>query len=301
MSGFKNYEKVKWGQMKVKNAFNANRRGLQRGPFCLNKPLKIVYNTLVVVAAIKTGRPKTGGKCTMFRTLIWFIYFWLYQLGAYPKLRKADWYMAQEKIAERDAMVSPEIEKWSLSLLKLAGCEVEVIGRENLIASQPVLYVSNHQGNFDIPILLGHLPGMKGFVAKDSIEKMPLVNRWMKHIHCVFMNRENLRQSAAAINEGIRNIKAGYSMVIFPEGTRSKDGNLLEFKPGAFKLGTKPAAPIVPVTISGSIHMMPKGSIAIRPSKVKVTIHPAIMPETYAGQDTVDLSEQVKAIITTAL
>lgn len=233
----------------------------------------------------------------MFRTLIWFIYFWLYQLGAYPKLKKADKLVAQEQLRERDAMVIPEVQRWSHKLLKLAGCQVELIGETHLLTDQPVLYVSNHQGNFDIPILLAYLPGAKGFVAKDSIEKMPLVNRWMKHMHCVFMDRENLRQSAAAINEGIRNIKGGTSMVIFPEGTRSHNGELLEFKPGALKLGTKPAAPIVPVTINGSIAMMPKGSIAIHPSKVVVTIHPPIMPETYSSMDTTELSEYVKGII----
>ncbi len=236
----------------------------------------------------------------MFRSLIWFIYFWLYQLGAYPKLKKADRLVLKEQVGERDAMVIPEVQRWSHKLLKLAGCQVELIGSEHLLKDQPVLYVSNHQGNFDIPILLAYLPGAKGFVAKDSIEKMPLVSRWMKHMHCVFMDRDNLRQSAAAINEGIRNIKSGTSMVIFPEGTRSHDGELLEFKPGALKLGTKPAAPIIPVTINGSIAMMPKGSLAIHPSKVVVTIHPAILPEAYTGMDTTELSEQVKGIIQSA-
>lgn len=237
----------------------------------------------------------------MFRTLIWFIYFWLYQLGAYPKLLKADKLEAQGLLAERDAMLTPEVQRWAHKLLQLAGCQVEIRGSEHLLKDQAVLYVSNHQGNFDIPILLAHLPGAKGFVAKDSIEKMPLVSRWMKHMHCVFMNRDNLRQSAAAINEGIRHIKAGTSMVIFPEGTRSLDGQLLEFKPGALKLGTKPAAAIIPLTINGSIEMMPKGSYAIKPSKVVLTIHPPILPEAYSGVDTTELSEQVKATIQGAL
>lgn len=233
----------------------------------------------------------------MFRTLYWFIYFWLYQVGAIFKLKKADRLLEEGKIAERDALATPEVIRWANALLKVAGCKVERIGGEHLIKDRPVLYVSNHQGNFDIPILLGTIPGSKGFVAKDSIEKMPLVSKWMKHIHCVFMNRENLRQSAAAINEGIKNLKAGYSMVIFPEGTRSLDGELLEFKPGALKLGTKPAVPIIPITIDGSIHMMPKGSIAIKPSKVRVVIHPPIMPEDYADKDTTELAESIKATI----
>lgn len=233
----------------------------------------------------------------MIRTLFWFIYFWVYQGSSIFKLKKADKLFAEGKIEERDAFVAPEVTRWANGLLWAAGCKVELVGTENLCLDQPVLYVSNHQGNFDIPILLGSIPGNKGFVAKDSIEKMPMVNKWMKHINCVFMNRENIRQSAAAINEGIRNIKAGYSMVIFPEGTRSLDGQLLEFKPGALKLGTKPGAPIVPITIDGSIHMMPKGSYAIKPSTVRVVIHKPIMPEDYATKDTTELAEEIKITI----
>lgn len=233
----------------------------------------------------------------MIRTLIWFIYFWIYQLLALPKLKKADQLKAAGEIEALEALVTPEVQRWAGKLLSLAGVKVELRGVENIPKDRPVLFVSNHQGNFDIPILLAHLPGAKGFVAKDSIEKMPLVSRWMKHMNCVFMDRDNLRQSAAAINEGIRHIKAGTSMVIFPEGTRSLDGKLGEFKAGALKLGTKPAAPIVPIAINGSIDIMPKGSYVIRPQTVTVTVFPVIYPEAYAGVDTVELTEQVVAII----
>lgn len=233
----------------------------------------------------------------MIRTLIWFIYFWIYQLLAWPKLKKADKLKAAGELDALHALVTPEVQRWASKLLKLAGVKVEISGLEHIPADRPVLYVSNHQGNFDIPILLAHIPGAKGFVAKDSIEKLPLVSKWMKHMNCVFMDRDNLRQSAAAINEGIRHIKAGTSMVIFPEGTRSLDGKLGEFKAGALKLGTKPAAPIIPIAINGSIDIMPKGSYFIKPQTVQVTVFPAINPEAYAGVDTVELTEQVVAII----
>lgn len=229
----------------------------------------------------------------MIRTLIWFIYFWIYQLLALPKLKRADQLKAAGDLTALERLVTPEVQHWAGKLLSLAGVKVAIKGLENIPKDMPVLFVSNHQGNFDIPILLAHLPGAKGFVAKDSIEKMPLVSRWMKHMNCVFMDRENLRQSAAAINEGIRHIKAGTSMVIFPEGTRSLDGQLGEFKAGALKLGTKPAAPIVPIAIDGSIDIMPKGSYIIRPQTVNVTVFPPIMPSEYSELDTVALTEQV--------
>ena len=237
----------------------------------------------------------------MFRTLVWFIYFWLYQLWAYPKLRKADRLLAEGKIKERDALINDYAPKWAKSLIRLAGCEVTVVGQENVPKDQAVVFVGNHQGNFDIPLIMGYIDHPKAFIAKDSIEKMPLVSRWMKHMNCVFMNRDNLRQSAESIVKGTKYVKEGYSMVIFPEGTRSLDGELLEFKPGALKLATKAKAPIVPFTISGTIRMMNKGSLIIKPAKVTLTLHAPILPESYEGVDTIELTNQIEALIKTAL
>ncbi len=232
----------------------------------------------------------------MFRTFIWFVYFWWYQLKVLGKLKRADALLEAGQLEERDALVVPEVSRWAKALLKVAGVTVSVEGKE-VDETQTVVYVSNHQGNFDIPILLAHLKGKKGFVAKDSLEKMPLVSRWMKHIHCVFMNRENVREAAVAINEGIKTLKSGYSMVIFPEGTRSLDGNLLEFKAGALKLATKPKVTIVPVSIDGSLQIMPKGSWAIKPSHVTVTLHEPIPAQVYEAMDTTALTEHIMTII----
>lgn len=233
----------------------------------------------------------------MFRTLIWFIYFWLYQVFIFPSLLKANRLAAENKTAELDSLVNAIAIPWARSLLKLAGCKVHVIGAENVPENTAVLFVSNHQSNFDIPILMAHIDREKGFVAKENLEKLPLISQWMRHIHCVFIKRGSPRDAAIAINQGIKLLKAGYSMVIFPEGTRSKDGALQEFKPGALKLATKAGVPIVPVAISGSIHMMRKGSLVIHPSEVTLIISPAILPETYETNDTVALSEQAKTII----
>jgi len=233
----------------------------------------------------------------MFRTLIWFIYFCLYQVFIFPSLLKAIRLAADNRTAELDVLANATAVPWSLSLLKLAGCRVHVTGAENIPQNTPVLFVSNHQSNFDIPILMAHTDRPTGFIAKESLEKIPLVSQWMRHIHCVFIKRGSPRDAAAAINQGVRFLKSGYSMVIFPEGTRSKDGFLQEFKPGALKLATKAGVPMVPVTISGSINMMRKGSFVIHPSDVELIISPAIMPESYETTDTVVLSDQVKTII----
>ncbi len=233
----------------------------------------------------------------MFRTLIWFIYFVLYQVVIFPSLLKANRLASENRTEELDTLAAATAIPWARSLLKLAGCQVHVTGAENIPQDTPVLFVSNHQSNFDIPILMAHIDRPKGFIAKESLEKLPLVSQWMRHIHCVFIKRGSPRDAAAAINQGIKLLKSGYSLVIFPEGTRSTDGALQEFKPGALKLATKAGVPMVPVTISGSIQMMRKGSLIIHPATVQLTISPAIAPETYETQDTVVLSDQVKAII----
>lgn len=236
----------------------------------------------------------------MLRTIIWFIYFWLYQIIALPNLLRANRLAAKGMLAERDALAARQALGWSRSLLWLAGCRVQVTGAEQ-IPEGAVVYVSNHQGAFDIPILLGSIEKPKGFIAKDSLEKMPGVGHWMQHIHCVFIKRGNPREAIVAISQGVQKLKEGHSMVIFPEGTRSKDGALLEFKAGALKLATKAGVPIVPVAIDGSVAMMQKGSWVIHPADVAVTVFPPFLPETYKDLDTNELTEQLKQTIASVL
>lgn len=233
----------------------------------------------------------------MLRTVVWFIYFCIYQVLIFPSLLKANRLAAENRTPELDALAYATAYPWAKALLKLAGCQVRITGTENIPQNEPVLFVSNHQSNFDIPILLASVGRPTGFIAKESLEKLPLVSQWMRHIHCVFIKRGSPRDAAVAINQGIGFLKAGYSMVIFPEGTRSQDGFLQEFKPGALKLATKASVPMVPIAIDGSIKMMRKGSFIIHPAVVTLTILPPILPEEYAVNDTVVLSDQIKGTI----
>lgn len=233
----------------------------------------------------------------MIRTIMWFICFWIKLIVLIPDSFKVKALKESGEIAQADLIVNKIVKNWAKSLVLLSGCEIKVIGEENIPKDKPVLFVSNHQGNFDIPILLGFIEKPKAFVAKEELEKFPLVSTWMKYMNCVFMNRNNSRESIKAINEGIKILKEGYSLVIFPEGTRSKDGNLGEFKAGALKLATKSGVSIIPVTIKGSNQIMKKGSFVIRPSKVEVIISaPVDMNEAFS-KDTKELTQTVKNII----
>jgi 1-acyl-sn-glycerol-3-phosphate acyltransferase len=121
------------------------------------------------------------------------------------------------------------------------------------------------------------MPDLIGFIAKIELAKIPVVKTWMEFMKCVFMDRSNMRKSGEAIINGIKNLKEGYSMVIFPEGTRSKGDKMSQFKAGSFKLASKSKCPIIPVTMNGSYKIMEHGNGSwIKPSTVELFIHPMI-------------------------
>ncbi|MEG1254450.1 lysophospholipid acyltransferase family protein [Clostridium sp.] len=237
----------------------------------------------------------------MFRTIIWFGHFAI-SLGVKAinifKVKSLD---KKGKIEEKESYIHEVTSKWALSQLKYSGARVKVYGEENIPKNIPVVFISNHQGNFDIPLLMSYINKPKGFIAKIETLKIPIVRTWMKYIHCVFMDRSNLRKSAAAIIEGVKIVKDGHSLVIFPEGTRSKGGPLGEFKSGSFKLATKSNAPIVPITINGSYKLMEANGNKIKAADVNIFIHPPIETKNLTKQEQENLPGMVKEIIESKL
>lgn len=203
----------------------------------------------------------------------------------------------QGKIAERDACAHEIARRWARSALAMNGSVINTIGTENVPKSGGVLFVANHQSNFDIPILVGFVPRDKGFIAKLELLKVPAFSRWMKNIGCVFIDREDPRQSLKSINEGAERLKAGHTLVIFPEGTRSIDGTVGQFKSGSLKMAMKAGVPIVPVTISGSKNIMPKGTSFIKSAIVEVVVSPPLITDDMPGMDSNAITEKVRSII----
>jgi 1-acyl-sn-glycerol-3-phosphate acyltransferase len=203
----------------------------------------------------------------------------------------------QGKIAERDACAHAIARKWAQSGLSMNGSSIQLIGIENVPTSGGVLFVANHQSNFDIPILIAHVPRDKGFIAKLELLKVPSFSRWMKYIGCVFIDRKDPRQSLKDINDAAERLKSGHSLVIFPEGTRSADGTVAPFRAGGLKLALKAKVPVVPVTISGSKNIMPKGTSLIKSASVKVIISPPLVPDEFTKMDSTQISEKVRNII----
>ncbi|WP_088036030.1 lysophospholipid acyltransferase family protein [Evansella clarkii] len=238
----------------------------------------------------------------MLRTIFWFIYFFSYLVWAMPSLWKADRLKKQGKTEEHERHVEKITSDWAAALLKVAGVKVHVHGKENLPDQENCLIVSNHQGNFDIPVLLANLERKIGFISKVEVKKIPIIPGWMKHMHCIFMDRKNRRQSIKAILDGARNLEEGHNIVIFPEGTRSKGGPVGMFKKGSFKLASKSGAAILPIAINGSYKAMESNKNIIRPAEVHLTILPPVrIHQKYPGMELEQLADIVKGQIEEAL
>ncbi len=154
----------------------------------------------------------------------------------------------KNKPEKRDAFTMKFVKNVFRHVRFIAGVKTTVIGLENIPTDEPVLFVGNHRSFFDILISYEYFIRPTGYVAKKEIDSFPVLNTWMRHVHCLFLDRSNPKEGLKAILEGIENIKNGYSMVIFPEGTRAKTDEMLPFKEGSLKMAEKSKCAIVPMT-----------------------------------------------------
>lgn len=192
---------------------------------------------------------------------------------------------------------------WGKFIIKITGSKVEVIIKnkedlESISEDEPFVLIANHQSNIDIPLLLGYFPKQIGFVAKKEMQNWPIIGLWMKRIKCVFLDRKNPREGIKSMRVAIENIKNGYSIVIFPEGTRSKTGEIDEFKKGSFKLAIDPGVKIIPVTIKGTIDVLGRDSKKIRKNdNLQLIIDKSINPEGMEKEELSNLNEKIRNII----
>lgn len=150
---------------------------------------------------------------------------------------------------------SLRIVQWAFKVILIfTGTKLTIIGEDRIPKDQAVLYIPNHQSYFDIVITYSRCPGLTGYVSKDFMRKVPLLSNWMKHLHCLFLKRSDLKAGMKMILTGIEQINNGISVCIFPEGTRNPnpENGLLPFKEGSLKMAEKTGCPIIPVAISNS-------------------------------------------------
>lgn len=186
-------------------------------------------------------------------------------------------------------------------ILALSGIKLEVKGKENIPSEGNVLFVGNHQSMLDIAVMLAVVDEPLGFLAKDNLEKNWLIKTWVASVGSVFIARGETRKALEAIIKSAKIVKSGHHMMVYPEGTRTKDGNLGEFKAGSLKIAQKGEAAIVPVAVDGDFQAMNPKTIWITPTVVKLTFLEHIPVETVKQTDTKELAEKIKADISKCL
>lgn len=164
---------------------------------------------------------------------------------------------------------------WARLALALNFVRVTVAGVEH-IPDGPVIFMSNHQSNFDILALLAAMPRQLHWIAKKELFEIPVFGPSMRRGGYIPLDRGDGRKALQSMDEAAATIHQGKSVVLFPEGTRTQDGNLLPFKRGGFILARKAAVPVIPVTINGSGKINPANQIRLYSGAIRITLHPAI-------------------------
>jgi 1-acyl-sn-glycerol-3-phosphate acyltransferase len=161
---------------------------------------------------------------------------------------------------------------WGKTICRACGLRVAVRGGERVDWHRPLIVMANHQSYLDIPVLYAVLPEPFGMLAKRELYRFPVFSAAMRAMRCIPIDRNNKRQSFESLREAAARIQGGNSIVVFPEGTRSPDGNIQELKKGPFYLAEMASVPIVPVGIRGTYDSLAKGSLAVQRADVDVVI-----------------------------
>lgn len=175
-------------------------------------------------------------------------------------------------------------------ILAIAGVKITVKGKENIL-DEAALYVGNHRSFFDILLMYIQCERLTGFVAKDSMEKIPSLRVWMRYLYCLFLDRKDIKKGMQTILKAIEYIKQGISICIFPEGTRNtgEELSMLPFKEGSFKIALKTGCPIVPVSINNSADIFENHIPKLRKTHVIMEYGKPIYPK--------DLSKEEQKVI----
>ncbi len=223
-----------------------------------------------------------------------FIGFLGYMLYAPFFTRKATSLNGEEK----EAYIRFHVGQWGRRAFEWAKSEITLKGMENLPREGPYIIVANHRSMLDISLIQGYINPHAGFVAKKELDHFFTVGKFLKVLGGELIDRNNPRDAVSAVNNLIRKMEREKQVVVlFPEGTRSTDGKVHEFKVGSMKIILKSKIPVIPVAIIGTDKSMPKGTFYIRKSKVIASVLPAIGPEKFNNMKTSELATMLRDVI----
>lgn len=188
----------------------------------------------------------------MFRFIFTVLFVVLFLILSIPLLI-AEWLIGKFNPSLKDTS-SLAIVNWAFRMvLRISGVSISYRGEERIPKDTPVLYVGNHRSYFDIVMTYIRVPRTTGYISKKEFLKIPLLSNWMKNLHCLFLDRENVKEGMKTILAAIEEMKNGVSICIFPEGTRNRTQDaLLPFHAGSLKIAEKAKCPIVPMAIANA-------------------------------------------------
>ncbi len=187
---------------------------------------------------------------------------------------------------------------WSKLTCMISLCPVKVTGREKLNKKQSYIFVANHQGSFDIFLVYGYLEQHIKWVMKKSLRKIPLVGKACEAAGFIFVDNTSPKAALKTIDEAKKRLVNGASVVIFPEGSRTRTGKMGTFKKGAYQMALDLKLPVVPITINGSFDVMPIHSYFLHPHKMELIIHDPIDTSAYVSGDVRQLTTNIRELTT---
>ena len=235
----------------------------------------------------------------MIRTILIALTLFLYLVLLLPVLG-IEWIYHKINPEKADYQQLRMVQAAFRLMLKMTGARIQVIGEENVPRDIPVLYIGNHRSYFDILLTYSRCPIRTGYIAKKEMEKIPLLSTWMRYLHCLFLDRADIKQGLKTILTAVDKVKSGISICIFPEGTRNRNEDeldMLPFHEGSFKIATKAKCPIIPVAISNSANIFEAHFPKITPVRVVVEYGRPIYPDELSKEDKKHIGEYTQNII----
>lgn len=188
---------------------------------------------------------------------------------------------------------------WGKSILSVFGVTVQVDGLEHIKDQKRVIYVANHASWFDIPAMVVGVPDQIRIVFKKELTWVPIWGWALKYGPYIAIDRANPKDALKSLDKAAEQIRKGASVLLFAEGTRTRDGKLQSFKRGAFALAVRSGVPVVPVTINNSYNILPKGSLKVRPAEIRLVLDKPIETAGKSGKEgEKELMDAVHQVIT---
>jgi 1-acyl-sn-glycerol-3-phosphate acyltransferase len=176
----------------------------------------------------------------------------------------------------------------------MTGSRVKTEGREKVDFSQPHIFVFNHQSTLDIAVAFQSIPVGLRFIAKKELKNIPFLGWYMQAMGMIFVDRKRGQKAYRSLEKAAEMVNKGANIISFPEGTRSPDGTIMNFKKGTFVVAIRARAPIVPVAVEGTRHVMPKNTFRFRPHPIRVAFGQPIPTTNLKDENLANLIKDVR-------